>query len=108
MDLFTKWHVKDGEGYDQLSARATKLNPMTDFSGMKDDDGDSIQCPFSSMAKLEKVEKYGDFKEGYVHELAPITMSVPGGGIGSIESIAQGPLYPHTPRSTSSSLSPTL
>ncbi|KAJ4288056.1 hypothetical protein N0V90_012073 [Kalmusia sp. IMI 367209] len=64
MDLFTKWHVKDGKEYDQLTTRATKLDASTDFGGMKDDEGQPVRCPFSSVARLEPVEVKGQLKPG--------------------------------------------
>jgi hypothetical protein len=66
-DLFAKWHIRDGDQYDQQSSRATKLNADTSFSPMKDDEGRPAQCPFSSMAKLEGKEKNGQMKQGYVY-----------------------------------------
>jgi hypothetical protein len=52
-DLFTKWHVRDGDDYDQTSVRATKLDVDTSFAGMWDDEGKAVHCPFSAVAKLE-------------------------------------------------------
>lgn len=91
MDLFTKWHVKDGKEYDQLTTRATKLDPTTDFSSMKDDDGNEVKCPFSNLAKQEQVEVNGVSKRGYVYENPKMRArnNIPGGGIGSIQSIAE-------------------
>lgn len=91
MDLFTKWHVKDGKEYDQLTTRATKLDPATDLNSMKDDNGNEVKCPFSNVAKLEQVETNGILKRGYMYENSGVRTrnNIPGGGIGSIESIAE-------------------
>lgn len=98
MDLFTKWHVKDGDQYDMLSTRATKLDINTDLSGMKDENGKEVKCPFSSMAKVENVKVNGALSPGYVYQNADSMNreNIPGGGIGSIQSITQ-PLSPVSP-----------
>jgi hypothetical protein len=95
MDLFTKWHVKDGAGYDRMSSKATNLDPSTNhFAGMEDDNSKKAKCPFEELSRLDKVEKELGISEGYVYwELQSMAIKVPGGGIGSIESIA-GPLSP--------------
>lgn len=103
MDLFTKWHVKDGEEYDQLSARATKLEASTDFKDLKDKEVQGVRCPFSSMANVETVEVKGQLKPGYVYQTVQTLTKedLPGGGIGSIQSISQpfsaSPLTPLSP-----------
>ena len=97
-DLFTKWHVSDGKQYDQLSERATKLYPTTTFDVMRDGDGNEAKCPFSSVTRLEPVEVNGEIKKGYVYQNATtlVKENIPGGGIGSIQSIA-APLSAVTP-----------
>lgn len=72
-DLFAKWHIRDGDQYDQLSSEATKLNVDTSFSSMKDDEGRAVQCPFSSRSKVEEKEKNGQMKQGYVYRTSTTT-----------------------------------
>lgn len=88
-DLMAKWHSKDGEQYDQLSTRATRLDAATDFrQSMLDGDGEKVQCPFSKYSKTETIEQNGSTKTGYVYARKA---SVVGIRIGSIESIASSP-----------------
>lgn len=87
-DLFAKWHIRDGDQYDQTSTQATKLDVDTDFGGMTDDEGRPVQCPFSSMAKVEKIENNGQLKQGYVYKSSSRRYSGVKGGIGSIDSIS--------------------
>ncbi|KAF2681984.1 hypothetical protein K458DRAFT_308639 [Lentithecium fluviatile CBS 122367] len=84
-DLFTKWHVRDGDKYDQTSTQATKLDVDTSFVDMKDDEGRTVQCPFSAMAKLEQ---NASGTQGYVYKTTSNRLSYAKGGIGSIHSIA--------------------
>jgi hypothetical protein len=64
-DLFTKWHVRDGDGYDLMSARATTLDEGTRLEGgMRDERGGSVECPFREMARLDT--PHGK-KEGYAY-----------------------------------------
>jgi hypothetical protein len=85
-DLFTKWHVRDGDKYDQTSVRATKLDVDTTFDKMRDDEGTLVQCPFSTIAKLEPI---GLGTEGYVYQnLSANRLSYSKGRIGSINTIS--------------------
>ncbi|KAF2636564.1 hypothetical protein P280DRAFT_145083 [Massarina eburnea CBS 473.64] len=101
-DLFTKWHVSDGAQYDQQSEKATKLHPDSVFGGIQDDDGATVRCPFSSMARTREVETDSGEKVAYSYTTEEgvgmdrnsqsESLRLPKGqGIGSINSIATPP-----------------
>ena len=83
-DLFTKWHIKDGEEYDQTDEKASRIQfdeimASGSIGDFRNERGDEMGCPFSGMAKLSVTEDEDTRpKYGYVYT---------GPGIGSIQSI---------------------
>ncbi|KAF2866045.1 Protoglobin-domain-containing protein [Massariosphaeria phaeospora] len=90
-DLFAKWHIKDGDQYDQTSTRASKLNADTSFAEIKDDEGRDAECPFQAMARLtqDPAGKHGyAYKQIHTAKRFSYSSSTYGSGIGSITSIS--------------------
>lgn len=82
-DLFTKWHVKDGHEYEgQMTDLSPESMKLTE-ADMKDEDGNKMLCPFSSMVNSSRASSMTSrssrsIKSGYIYK---------GYGIGSINSI---------------------